>query len=102
MPSKTSQTTAEQGYGWAHQQARADLLRDLEDGEPCARCGEPMYRWQAAQLDADHVENSKAAGEPPDALSHASCNRSHGATQGNLARAGHMPQLAEPRTSRAW
>lgn len=102
MPSKTTQTTTEQGYGWTHQQARAGLLRELEDGDLCARCAEPMYRWQAPDLDADHVENSKAQGEPPDALSHASCNRRHGAIEGNHARAGHAPQLATPHTSRAW
>lgn len=74
-------------YGYAHRQRRARLMRDLHDGDPCCRCGQPMYRDQA--LDADHLFTPIVfGGELPDALAHASCNRSAGASLGNRLRAG--------------
>lgn len=102
-------TAHQRGYGHAHRKRRAELLRLMVDGDPCARCGQAMYRSQ--RLDADHVDTPRALGGAlPDALSHASCNQSHGATLGNQMRAhGLTPtyrtrpsrRLAPP-TSRTW
>lgn len=64
----------------------------MHDGDPCARCGEPMYRAELARIHADHVGQHHADGaELPDALSHARCNTSHGGTLGNERRAGLRP-----------
>lgn len=67
-------TTTERGYGWAHQQARAEAIKDLHDGDPCTRCGGPMYRSEANRLDLDHTEDRAGY----QGLAHASCNRSAG------------------------
>lgn len=83
MP-KSGRTTTEEGYGWTHQQARAQLIRDLRDGDPCCRCGRPMFRNQTRFLDADHWRNHKP--QPPDALAHRRCNRAAGAAAGNRTR----------------
>lgn len=83
--------TTARGYGHDHQRMRARLLRDMSDGDPCCRCGEPMYREQ--DLDADHYSQPRAfGGELPDALAHRSCNRSHGASMGNRMRKNPEPR----------
>lgn len=86
---------ASRGYGHHHRVRVAQLKAALRDGDPCARCGGPMYRTQLPLLDGDHVGTPRAlqAGDPhhrdalPDALAHRSCNRSHGASLGNRLRA---------------
>lgn len=94
----------------AHQRARRRLLAKLRDGDPCCRCHQPMYRAQAADLDADHYTRPAVLnpGAEPDALSHKSCNRRHGALL-RLHLAGLVPSgpPAAPRadpvvTSRDW
>ena len=94
------------GLGHAHEQRRRELLAAHRDGDPCPRCGEPTYSWQ--DLDADHVDTPRALGGGlPDALSHGTCNRRHGA-QLQQALRGHEPRRptaprAEPIvTSRDW
>lgn len=99
------------GLGYPHEQARRALLADLRDGDPCARCGQPMYRAQADQLDADHVSTPRALDPTalPDALSHARCNRRHGSRL-KAALRGIQPRrrtVTAPRaepvvTSRDW
>ena len=69
----------------------------MQDGDLCARGGEPMYRWQLdlprddpRKIHADHVGVLVSEDETalPDALSCAHHNLSHGARHGNRAR-GH-------------
>lgn len=87
-------TTADRGYGAAHQRRARELKAAMRDGDPCCRCGRPMYRWQLALdrndprgIDADHWSQARAlGGELPDALAERSCNRSAGATLGNRLR----------------
>ena len=70
--------TSRSGLGWPHQKARKAALARLRDGDPCPRCGQPMYRAQ--RLDLDHViPRVLGGGQGPKVLSHAACNRSHGA-----------------------
>lgn len=72
-------------YGAEHQKIRAGLLARLRPGEPCPRCGRPMYPWQ--RLHAGHSQDvhfyptAKA-----DRLEHESCNTSDGARVGNRSR----------------
>jgi hypothetical protein len=65
------------------------------DGQPCARGGEPLYRWQLdlprtdrRKIHADHVGVRVAHDETalPDALSCAYHNLQHGAREGNRER----------------
>lgn len=78
-------TTEQRGVGHAHARDRKRLIALLRDGEPCWRCGQPMYKWQA--LDRDHVVDRALGGaQGPAVLAHASCNRSAGAKLGNQLR----------------
>lgn len=93
-------------YDARHRRARARLLAQFTEGQPCARCGHAMYSWQP--LDADHVATPRVLGDsPPDALSHARCNRAHGGRLGRARdrarRAGMVQaQVQHTRTSRMW
>lgn len=86
---------ASRGYGHAHRVRVAQLKAAMRDGDPCARCGAPMYRAELPLLDGDHVGTPRVLGADapdhrdhlPDALSHRTCNRSHGAALGNRLRA---------------
>lgn len=75
-------TTTQRGYGWEHQQARAQALATLQDGTPCPfpRCGRPMTQAMARHLDYDHYPPLAQGGQPngPRRLSHAHCNRQAG------------------------
>lgn len=76
-----------EGYGHRHQQERARLLAALRDGDPCPRCGGPMFRTD--ELDVGHVVDVADGGaHGPRRLEHAACNRSAGAAAGNRRRAG--------------
>jgi 5-methylcytosine-specific restriction endonuclease McrA len=78
-------TTTQRWLGAAHQKDRHRLLAALRDGDPCPRCGQPMYRWQL--LDRDHViDRALGGGDGPAVLSHQHCNRSAGARMGNKMR----------------
>jgi hypothetical protein len=75
-------TTTERGLGADHQADKKRLLAALRDGEPCWRCGQPMYRTQ--KLDRDHVIDRVLGGaQGPAVLSHASCNRAAGGRLGH-------------------
>lgn len=50
---------------------RAMAALAARQGQPCPRCGLPMFTWQ--RLDLDHATDSTYLG-----LSHASCNRRAG------------------------
>lgn len=70
---KTKTKSTERGYGWEHQKARQRYLAEMQEGDPCARCGEPMSVTEP--LDLDH--NPDRTGYL--GLSHRSCNRAaHG------------------------
>jgi hypothetical protein len=78
-------TTAQRGLGADHQADKKRLVAQLRDGDPCWRCGRPMYKWQA--LDRDHVVDRALGGAAgPAVLAHASCNRSAGARLSNQIR----------------
>jgi hypothetical protein len=64
--------TVARGYGAEHRKLRAKLIAALVDGQPCARCGQPMWRAQARWLDLGHVDwdRRKYWG-----LEHRRCNR---------------------------
>lgn len=73
-------------YSTAQRKTRAALL-PYAYGTACPICGRPMLRGQA--LDLDHsvpvAYGNTGAG---DRITHASCNRSAGATLGNRLRGG--------------
>lgn len=74
-------STAARGYDKAHERGRRQALANLTDGDPCARCGQPMYRDQA--LDYDHTDDRTGYL----GLSHASpCNRGAGGRASAAAR----------------
>ena len=80
-----SGTTKDRGLGADHQADKRRLLALHRDGDPCWRCGQPMYKSQA--LDRDHVVDRALGGTMgPAVLAHASCNRSAGAKLGNQLR----------------
>lgn len=73
------------GYGWAHQQARTLALSTLVPGTRCPLCHLPMYAWQA--LDLDHAVPIMHGGmHGATRLVHRHCNRSSGASMGNIVR----------------
>jgi hypothetical protein len=84
-------TTAQRGLGAAHVADRKRLLARHRDGDPCWRCGQPMYKWQ--ELDRDHVVDRALGGTTgPAVLAHRSCNRSAGARLGNQLRPLNAPR----------
>ena len=102
------------GYGRSHQKLAAQLLNAWQPGDPCARCGQPMWqRWRirsdGQQVSAIHL------GHTPDrtgytGLEHDTCNLADGARRGNQARgrrrravkAGTVPAWVPLTTSRNW
>jgi hypothetical protein len=80
--SRYAGTTAQRGLGAEHQADRKRLLKQLRDGDPCWRCGQPMYKSQP--LDRDHVIDRALGGaQGPAMLAHRWCNRAAGARLGN-------------------
>jgi hypothetical protein len=78
-------TTKQRGLGWEHVKDKERLLALHRDGEPCWRCGQPMFKSQG--LERDHVIDRVLGGiDGPAVLAHASCNRSAGARLGNQRR----------------
>jgi hypothetical protein len=102
MPREGS--AASRGYGYAHRKRAAELKGAMRDGDPCARCGKPMYRSELGQIHGDHVGRPMAfGGDLPDGLSHASCNTRHGARLGNRLRgARRRTPHAVPRRLPEW
>lgn len=75
-------TTAERGLGTEHMADKKRLLAQHRDGDPCWRCGQPMFKAQA--LERDHVIDRAHGGhDGPAVLAHRSCNRAAGARLGN-------------------
>ncbi len=72
--------------------ARAELLARFTPGDPCARCGRPMWSVDD-DLHADHFEAplSLDPDAEPDALAHARCNVYAGRVW-QLLMGGHTPR----------
>jgi hypothetical protein len=88
-------TTRERGLGSAHEADKRRLLALHHDGDPCWRCGLPMFRWQ--RLDRDHVTDRAHGGtDGPAVLAHASCNRGAGARAGNQVRQFSLAAITAP------
>lgn len=78
---------ASRPYSAAHRKARKALL-PYAIGTLCPLCGQVMEDWQA--LDLDHATPLVlGGGEVGDRITHATCNRSLGATLGNRMRGNH-------------
>ena len=61
--------TTTRGYGTHHQQLRRQLLDQFQPGQPCARCGKPI--WSAGDADLGHTDGQQGYR----GLEHSSCNR---------------------------
>jgi len=86
-------TTAERGYGGAHQKLRARWAPKVAAGQAwchAAACQMPT-RWipPGSDWDLGHTPD-RAAWTGPE---HASCNRSEGAARGNRDRAAGRPAV---------
>ena len=97
---RTKGSTTERGYGWAHQQARAQAIRGMHDGDPCPRCHRPMWRAQARLLDLDHTDDRTGY----QGLAHRRCNRRAGQAASMRARRPqqHTATAANATRSRNW
>lgn len=73
-------SSAERGYGTAHQRLRRQLMAKWRPGDPCARCGRPM--WDKKAIDLGHTDDRTGYR----GLEHSFCNRKAGAGHGNTAR----------------
>lgn len=93
-------TTTQRGYGYQHQAARRAAIRNLRDGTPCARCGYPMYRADAANLHLDHDDQDRRRYR---GLAHATCNTRAGQAKRQPNRSRREPHPEQPqRQSRRW
>jgi hypothetical protein len=103
MP-RSQGTTTQRGLGYKHQADKRRLLRELRPGQPCPRCGAPMWPHQA--LDRGHTTERTFGGvNSPGRLEHASCNRSAGAalsTPLRLARQRTLLRTQRVTASRDW
>lgn len=110
-------TTTQRGYGSEHAKRRAALIARWRPGDPCARCGQPMWhlqRWSHGRLIAAIHLGHTADRSGYTGLEHDTCNESEAATRGNRMRGmakqanrqapGRTvpPPSAPLRTSRAW
>ena|SRR5215471_933994 len=82
--------TTTHGWGSVHQKLAAAALAVWQPGDPCTRCGLPMWqRWtitptgrKVSAIHLGHTDDRTGYR----GLEHARCNVSDGATRGNLAR----------------
>ena len=77
-------STTARGYGYQHQQARKRALAEFTRGQPCARCGQPIFNARGAELDHNEDRTGYIG------LSHAYCNRKAGGEKST------RPQGAQP------
>lgn len=84
-----------------HKALRKALIARLRDGDPCPRCGKPMFRALARWLDLGHVIDRARGGTLADGarLEHRACNRRAGQRLGARMRAR---QAAARQSSRRW
>lgn len=76
-------TAATRGYGTPHATERKRRLANWRPGDPCARCGQPMW-GPSDRIDLGHTDDRTGY----IGLEHAECNRADGARRGNAARGG--------------
>lgn len=93
-------TTTERGYGWEHQQARAEALRTMAPGAACPFCSGEMVRGMA--LDYDHYPPLALGGGGVRRLAHASCNRRAGQAIATQLRRIRSRPVTRATNSRAW
>ena len=80
-------TTAQRGYGNDHVKLRKQLLAAWKPGDPCARCGQPI--WQLQAYDArGRLISAIHLGHTDDrtgytGLEHSTCNEADGARRRN-------------------
>jgi hypothetical protein len=82
-------TTGDRGYGHAHRTERERRLAMWRPGDPCARCGQPMWhlqRWSKGRLIAAIHLGHTADRTGYTGLEHDQCNESEAATRGNRMR----------------
>lgn len=68
-------TTTQRGYGWAHQQRKAEDEASALPTDPCPKCGQPLG---PPPWDQGHTDN-RAEYEGP---THPACNRNTTANRG--------------------
>ena len=101
--------TSERGYGSGHQALRNRLLAAWKPGQPCARCGQPMWqRWtldsygrRVSAIDLGHADDRRSY----TGLEHRACNRRDGqrkTTAINRARGGLTPRQVAAVRARQW
>lgn len=93
-------TTAQRGYGAAHQAERTRRLKRYKPGDLCAHCRKPMTYWplSVARRYLDLPHNADRSGYLH-GMAHRKCNRRDGAVRGNRMR-GRTARTW--RTSRQW
>lgn len=74
-------------YRGLHLVIRSRFMAQFRNGQPCAECGRPLYRWQPMHLSHDHVHGGYKG------LSHSACNIG----EANSRRAGKIPRHAAGR-----
>jgi DNA-directed RNA polymerase subunit RPC12/RpoP len=62
-------STTRRGYGSHHRRTREQLLAQWKPGDPCARCGKPM--WNRDDIDLGHTDDRTGYR----GLEHSACNR---------------------------
>jgi 5-methylcytosine-specific restriction endonuclease McrA len=98
MTPAIKRSTADRGLGGAHRADRKRKLAAFRDGQPCPRCGRPM--WSTQDLDLDHVVSRVFGGAGgPTALSHRSCNRRAGAALSTPVRLARLRLAARKRSA---
>jgi hypothetical protein len=107
-------TTTQRGYGRAHQKLQAQAIAAWQPGDPCTRCGRPMWqRWTVSRtgkrISAIHLGHDDNDRTRYRGLEHASCNEAAAARKRNRmygkrrAAAGRtVTAPAALRTSRQW
>ena len=85
------------GYNYAHQQLRKRLLALWRPGDPCARCGQPMY-GPPSMIHLGHTADRTGY----IGLEHRFCNCSDGAKRGNAARSVDGRSRVTVVRSRVW
>ena len=96
-------STVAKGYGQPHRTLRDQLLAAWQPGDPCARCGKPMWhRWTLDQrgrkvsaIDLGHVDGDKTR---YNGLECRRCNRAAGGRQAARIRLAKRQWV----TSRRW
>jgi hypothetical protein len=91
--------TTREGYGSQHQKLRRLAISAWQPGDPCTRCGKPMW-GPPSTIHLGHTDDKSGYR----GLEHAHCNTSDGARRGNRTRRMRTTVTAERkvRPSRAW